>query len=230
MAYCNKCGAYIPDGKTVCLACGHDMEEEKAQAEQAQAAQAQAQAAQAQAQSAQTQTAPKEEKKHAYDDSANYYSFSNEELREKLEEQRKKQQEQSRKWAEQEKHRRERESVKDNWKTYTTTRKSTPHTQTQSKSTGGWNSTRLMSVLSYVSLLFLIPMLFKSEDKKAGFHARQGLRLFIYSVLCDAATSIPVIGTLLQISRIYLMIKGIINAINDKEEPLPFIGTIGGKN
>lgn len=223
MAYCNKCGAYIPDGQTVCLACGHDIEEEKAQAEQAQAAQAQAQAAE-------TQTAQTEEKKPAYDDSANYYSFSNEELREKLEEQRKKQQEQSRKWAEQEKQRRERESVKDNWKTYTTAQRSAPHTRTQSKSTGGWNSTRLMSVLSYISVLFLIPMLFRSEDKKAGFHAKQGLRLFIYSVLCDAATSIPGIGTLLWISRICLMIKGIVNAINDKEEPLPFIGTIGGKN
>ena len=220
MAYCNKCGAYIPDGKTVCLACGHDMEEEKAQAEQAQA----------QAQAEQTQSAQTEKKQPAYDDSANYYYFSNEELRKKLEEQRKKQQEQSRKWAEQEKQRRERESVKDNWKTYTTTQKSAPHTQTQSKLTGGWDSTRLMSVLSYISVLFLIPLLFKSEDKKAGFHAKQGLRLFIYSVLCDAATSIPGIGTLLWISRIYLMIKGIINAINDKEEPLPFIGTIGGKN
>ena len=24
MAYCNECGAYIPDGQTVCLACGYD--------------------------------------------------------------------------------------------------------------------------------------------------------------------------------------------------------------
>lgn len=25
MAYCNKCGAYIPDGQTKCLACGYDI-------------------------------------------------------------------------------------------------------------------------------------------------------------------------------------------------------------
>ena len=24
MAYCKSCGAYIPDGQTVCLACGYD--------------------------------------------------------------------------------------------------------------------------------------------------------------------------------------------------------------
>ena len=223
MAYCNKCGAYIPDGQTVCLACGNDTEEEKTQTAQAQAAQTQA---------TQTQTAQTEEKQPAYDDSANFYSFSNEELREKLEEQRKKQQEQSRRWAEQEKQRREREreSVKDNWKTYTAPQSSAPRTRTQNTSAGGWNSTRLMSVISYISLLFLIPMLCRSDDEKAGFHAKQGLRLFIYSMVCDAVTWIPGIGTLLQISRFYLMIKGIINAVNDREEPLPFIGTIGGKN
>ena len=27
MAYCNECGAYIPDGRTKCLACGYDAAE-----------------------------------------------------------------------------------------------------------------------------------------------------------------------------------------------------------
>ena len=30
MAYCDKCGAYIPDGQTKCLACGYDEAEERA--------------------------------------------------------------------------------------------------------------------------------------------------------------------------------------------------------
>ena len=213
MAYCNKCGAYIPDGQTVCLACGNDTEQEKAQAAQAENAQA------SQAEAKQT----------SYDDSSNYYSFSNDELRKKLEEQRKKQQEQSRKWAEQEKQRRERESVKENWKTYTNASASSTRSKTQNTSVGTWNNTRLLSALSYVSALFLIPMIFKPEDRKAGFHAKQGLRLFIYGVLCDAVTWMPAVGKLLQLTRLFLMIKGIINAINDREEPLPFIGEIGGK-
>ena len=33
MAYCLKCGAYIPDGQSGCLACGYDPEEEKKKAE-----------------------------------------------------------------------------------------------------------------------------------------------------------------------------------------------------
>jgi len=203
MAYCSKCGAYIPDGQTVCLACGNDSEQEKAQNSQAQTKQA------------------------AYDDTGNFYSFTNEELREKLEEQRKKQQEQSRKWAEQEKERREREreSVKDNWKTYTAATQNRAQNTVLSKN----SNTKLLSILSYISILFLVPMLFFPEDRKAGFHAKQGLRLLIYSVLCDVITWIPAVGTLLQISRIYLMIRGIINAANGREEALPVIGKIGEK-
>ena len=30
MAYCKKCGAYIPDGDTKCLACGYDEADEQA--------------------------------------------------------------------------------------------------------------------------------------------------------------------------------------------------------
>ena len=221
MAYCNKCGAYIPDGHTVCLACGNDIEEKKPQAQTAQE------------QTAQRQTAQEQTAQHAYDDSANYYSFSNDELRRKLEEQRKKQQEQSRKWAEQEKQcrERERESVKDNWKTYTDSSGASysAPSRAQNTSSTGWNNTRLLSVISYISGLFLIPLIYKTEDRKAGFHARQGLRLFIFGILCDAVTRMPGIGALLHLSRIFLMIKGIINAVNDREEPLPFIGTIGEK-
>ena len=33
MAYCLKCGAYIPDGQIVCLACGYDPNEEKREQE-----------------------------------------------------------------------------------------------------------------------------------------------------------------------------------------------------
>ena len=206
MAYCDKCGAYIPKGQTVCLACGNDTQAESAQA-------------------AQSETA-----KPDYEREGSFYSFTNEELREKLEEQRKKQQEQSRKWAEQEKARRARESesMKDTWKTYTASTEAPPQYKAQSAA-GSRNYTKLFSILSYLGFLFIIPMLFRPEDKAAGYHAKQGMKLFIYGILCGAVTWIPVVGVLLQLSKIYLMIKGIINAAKGVEEPLPFIGTIGDK-
>ena len=79
MAYCDQCGAYIPDGRSQCLACGYD----------AQAAErAEAQAAQA-----------REYKEPG--------RVNTDFLKEQLEKQRKRQQENSRKWAEAEKAQRE---------------------------------------------------------------------------------------------------------------------------
>ncbi len=40
MAYCDRCGSYIPDGWTACPACGYDKEQEEKQTQQAAQAQA----------------------------------------------------------------------------------------------------------------------------------------------------------------------------------------------
>lgn len=85
MAYCSKCGAYIPDGQTVCVACGFDPE-----AEQQRAAQAQAQAAAYAAQAAQAA---------AYE----------QDLRAEAERRRAERQESDRIWAENERRRRQME-------------------------------------------------------------------------------------------------------------------------
>ena len=77
MAYCNQCGAYIPDGHSKCLACGYD-------AQQAQ-------------QAAQAEEYKYEKAGHVNTDF----------LKEQLEKQRKRQQEKNRKWAETEKAQRE---------------------------------------------------------------------------------------------------------------------------
>lgn len=187
MPYCDKCGAYIPDGQTVCLACGYDSEAEQKQ---------------------ETGSASAEETR------SGYYSFTNEELKKKLEEQRKRQQEQSRKWAEAEKQRRENQRTEQKEKTAQSAPKPA-------------SNTKLFSALSYVSVLFILPMLFCENDRKAMFHSKQGLRLFIYSLISDALGGIPILGALLRVGRIFFVLKGLINVLNDREEPLPYIGTIG---
>ena len=193
MSYCNKCGAYIPDGHTVCLACGYDDEAEKRQEKKEQKSSASAEESQ-----------------------SHYYSFTNEELKKKLEEQRRRQQEQSRKWAEAEKQRRENRQTEQKKKTAETVSKRE-------------RNTKLYSGLSYVSFLFILPMLFCENDRKAMFHSRQGLRLFIYSLISDAFGGIPILGPLLRVGRLFFTLKGVLNVLNDREEPLPYIGTIGGK-
>ena len=218
MAYCDKCGAYIPDGQTKCLACGYDEAEERA----AQAAASASGSASASA------------------DTGKNYSFSNDELRAKLEEQRRKQQEQSRVWAEQERERRqreqdraqrerermehEREQQRRRADEQTGTARSTGARSVNTIPSLGEGESKVLAALSYVSILFLLPYFLRRDDSFAMYHARQGLVLLIYGVLADILGTIPVIGWIFGLFRIYCVFKGISNAVKGVKEPLPYIG------
>lgn len=216
MAFCDKCGAYIPDGQTACLACGYDAAE-SAKAEQEKAQQAAAAAAASQ----------KEEAKEK--DSGKYYSFSNEELREKLEEQRRKQQEASRKWAEEEKQRRQRAAKE---KSYTARSGETIRSSAEKakKAVGGFaKDSKLLAALSYISILFVLPFLFNSDDKFSVYHAKQGAVLFLFGILIRVASFIPLVGAVLRLFKWFCIYKGMSNSLNGIIEPLPYIGQLGEK-
>lgn len=209
MAFCDKCGAYIPDGQTECLACGYD-EAEKERIEQEQAAAAAA--------------AEREEEK----DTGKYYSFSNEELREKLEEQRRKQQEASRKWAEQEKQRRQKAAEQDYTVHSGETFKSTTEKAKKTASSFAKNS-KLLAALSYLGVLFVLPLLFNGKDSFSVYHAKQGAVLFLFSILSKVLKFIPVVGAVLTLFKWFCIYKGMSNAINGIIQPLPYIGQLGEK-
>ena len=84
-----------------------------------------------------------------------------------------------------------------------------------------------LAALSYISALFLVPMVFTPEDQFARYHAKQGLRLFLFGMLADLIGGLTGIGWVISLFRVFCIIKGISNAIQGKKEPLPFIGTIG---
>lgn len=100
---------------------------------------------------------------------------------------------------------------------------------------------KVFHILSYIWVLFLISLFIPDKDNKAvRFHCGQGMILTIFSLACGVVETllglvigwIPVVGALvcglvglvLGIASIVLMVIGIINAVNDKEEPLPVIG------
>ena len=212
MAFCDTCGAYIPDGQTECLACGYD-EAENARIEQEQAAAAAAAAAE------------KEEKK----DTGNYYSFSNEELREKLEEQRRKQQEASRKWAEQEKQRRQKAASEKSYTVHSgeTIRSSAEKTR---KAVGAFTkNSKLLAALSYLSVFFVLPFIFNSDDKFSVYHAKQGAVLFLFGIAARLLGFFPLVGAVLKLFKWFCIYKGMSNAINGIIQPLPYIGQLGEK-
>ena len=204
MAYCEQCGAYIPDGQTKCLACGYD-ESEKPKGN----------------------TAAAYAEKRDYSGSA---AFDSEKLRRQLEEQREKQKENSRRWAEAERARREQQE-RSAASARSTPHTETGYAPGK-RSTGVYETnetSRWMGMLSYIWWLWLLPILFRRDDPFAMYHAKQGLLLAVVSAVASIAGSIIGLGWVVTVARILMIIKGINTAKEGKMEPLPYIGDIVSK-
>lgn len=81
-----------------------------------------------------------------------------------------------------------------------------------------------IAALSYIWILFLVPLLTKKDSDFAKYHAKQGLVFFIFSTIVGFIVFIPVIGWLLAIFDFVLFIMGLVNALGGKKQPLPLIG------
>ncbi len=213
MAYCKSCGAYIPDDQTVCLACGYD---ENAKQETKNSYQSSGAAAAQKTSDRNTQTASGNEK---------YRQVDSDFLRKQLEEQRKRQQENSKKWAETEYAQRQkaREEQARNF-TNTSGRSGSDVYQTIRRTMASDDTGKVMAGLSYISVLFMLPYLFRKNDEFATYHAKQGMGLFIASIIGDIAGGLLGVGWLVGLARIFLAITGIKNVIDGKKKPLPYIG------
>ena len=91
-------------------------------------------------------------------------------------------------------------------------------------------SNKIMAAISYIWILFLVPLFAAKDDAFARFHANQGLLLFLASIVLGIIGVIPVIGTIIAlvggIVTFVFMILGIINALKGEMKPLPLIGGI----
>jgi len=89
-----------------------------------------------------------------------------------------------------------------------------------------------MAVLGYI--IFFIPLLTEAKtDPFVKYHVRQGFILFITCVVSMIIGKIPVIGSIaslaLSVGILILLVVGILNALNGKQTPLPFIGKYAEK-
>lgn len=106
---------------------------------------------------------------------------------------------------------------------------------------------KAISVLSYLSLLVIIPLIGAPKSRFARFHANQGLTLVILEIIWGIASAIiigvsnAVFGALLlgfvadiisallglvNLAFVTLSIIGIINVVNGRAKQLPLIGNI----
>jgi len=82
---------------------------------------------------------------------------------------------------------------------------------------------RLTAALSYVSILFLIP-LSKRNSTYCQFHAKQGVVLFLLWIPISVMAWIPVFGWVGWAFLLLLNITAIVKALNGKMWVLPFVG------
>jgi len=96
---------------------------------------------------------------------------------------------------------------------------------------------KIMGILAYLGILFLVPYLAAKESPFARFHANQGCVLFIvevafYIVMAILGVILP-LGIYFLFSLLYfvcglgilvLAIMGIINAVKGEMKELPIIG------
>ena len=92
---------------------------------------------------------------------------------------------------------------------------------------------KAISVLSYIGILVLIPLLAKKDSRYAQFHAKQGLVIFIAQIILSVIFIIPFLGWIIWligwIILVILSIMGIINALGGKMKELPITGQYADK-
>ncbi|HLD81940.1 MAG TPA: hypothetical protein VJA22_01890 [Patescibacteria group bacterium] len=91
------------------------------------------------------------------------------------------------------------------------------------------DSNRIVAAISYLWILFLIPLFLKRKSKFAQFHARQGLVLFLLEVVGTFLFWIPLLGPLLFLALCVAAIGGFLMALSGKAYPLPVISGIAEK-
>ncbi len=88
---------------------------------------------------------------------------------------------------------------------------------------------KAISYLSYLGLLFLVPMLAKKESKFAQFHAKQGLVLTIGWFLGSFLYVAFGLGALVHLAILVFSIMGLVNVSKGEMKEMPIIGGIAKK-
>ncbi|GAA4239908.1 MULTISPECIES: hypothetical protein [Winogradskyella] len=91
---------------------------------------------------------------------------------------------------------------------------------------------KTIAIIAYLTIIGLIIAFVMNNDKKddfAKYHITQSLGLAITGLALGIIGLVPILGWLINIIGVfvllYMWIMGFINAINEKEKPVPLLGT-----
>ena len=85
------------------------------------------------------------------------------------------------------------------------------------------------ALMAYLWILCLIPLIMKKDNPFAFFHAKQGLLLFLCSILLGVIAVIPVLGILSVLGNVVIIILsliGIFNVLIGNYWKVPILGEI----
>jgi uncharacterized membrane protein len=89
---------------------------------------------------------------------------------------------------------------------------------------------KLIAVLCYFGLLFLIPYLARPNSPFVKYHSNQGLVLLLFALISGGVSNIPfigwLIGTACGVFTFVCFILGIVAVCNGEMKELPLIGSI----
>lgn len=84
---------------------------------------------------------------------------------------------------------------------------------------------KTVAALSYIWILFLIPLLGKKHSKFSQFHAKQGLILFLLSFVAW----FPLIGWLIGLAIIVISVMGVLKSLEGVWWKAPYIYELSKK-
>ena len=98
------------------------------------------------------------------------------------------------------------------------------------------NEGKNIAIIAYITLIGLIIAFVMNNEKKnsfAAYHIRQSLGLICTGFALGLVNIIPILGWVIAIFGtiilICLWIFGILNAINEKKQPIPLVGKLYNK-
>ncbi len=93
-------------------------------------------------------------------------------------------------------------------------------------SVGAWHGEerRVVAALSYVGILFLIPLLIAKESEFAKFHVRQGIILFIIEVIISFSFFHRMTGTIISAVIFVACVVCVVQTLQGKKWELPLLG------
>lgn len=98
----------------------------------------------------------------------------------------------------------------------------------------------ILAIISYISVLCLVPILMKEKDEFVKFHAKQGLVLFICEIVSWVVFYyifnvwfyvyfLLFLGNLVGLVWLILSIVGIMNVLANKKQEIPIVGQFAKK-